>query len=93
MTRRNSWIRRIIAVGLAAGMVMSTTLPALAERAEGYESSVEAENNFADGDSATSVMQSDSQSKAIAEEIQQEVHITRMLQHQKINIKKCCILS
>lgn len=72
MTRRNSWIRRIIAVGLAAGMVMSTTLPALAERAEGYESSVEAENNFADGDSATSVMQSDSQSKAIAEEIQQE---------------------
>ncbi len=72
MTRRNSWIRRIIAVGLAAGMVMSTTLPALAERAEGYESSVEAENNFADGDSAASVMQSDSQSKAIAEEIQQE---------------------
>lgn len=72
MTRRNSWIRRIIAVGLAAGMVMSTTLPALAERAEGYESSVEAENNFADGDSAASVMQSDSQSKAIAEEVQQE---------------------
>ena len=61
MTRRNSWIRRIIAVGLAAGMVMSTTLPALAERAEGYESSVEAENNFVDGDSETSVMQSDSQ--------------------------------
>ena len=53
-------------------MVMSTTLPALAERAEGYESSVEAENNFEDGDSATSVMQSDSQSKAIAEEVQQE---------------------
>ena len=72
MTRRNSWIRRIIAVGLAAGMVMSTMLPALAERAEGYESSVEAENNFADGDSVASVMQSDSQSKAITEEIQQE---------------------
>ena len=54
MTRRNSWIRRVIAVGLAAGMVMSTTLPALAERAEGYESSVEAENNFAGGDSAAS---------------------------------------
>ena len=53
-------------------MVMSTTLPALAERAEGYESSVEAENNFEDGDSETSVMQSDSQSKAIAEEVQQE---------------------
>lgn len=51
---------------------MSTTLPALAERAEGYESSVEAENNFADGDSVASVMQSDSQSKAITEEIQQE---------------------
>lgn len=51
---------------------MSTTLPALAERAEGYESSVEAENNFADGDSETSVMQSDSQSKAIAEEAEQE---------------------
>ena len=72
MTRRNSWIRRVIAVGLAAGMVMSTTLPALAERTEGYESSIEAENNFEDGDSATSVMQSDSQSKAIAEEVQQE---------------------
>ena len=72
MTRRNRWIRRVIAVGLAAGMVMSTTLPALAERAKGYESSVEAENNFEDGDSATSVMQSDSQSKAIAEEVQQE---------------------
>lgn len=53
-------------------MVMSTTLPALAERTEGYESSIEAENNFEDGDSATSVMQSDSQSKAIAEEVQQE---------------------
>ena len=56
MTRRNSWIRRVIAVGLAAGMVMSTASPALAERAEGYESSVEAENNFEDGDSATSLM-------------------------------------
>lgn len=31
--------------------------------------------------------------RSCAEEIQQEVHITRMLQHQKINIKKCCILS
>lgn len=72
MTRRNSWIRRVIAVALAAGMVMSTTLPALAEHTEGYESSVEAENNFEDGDSATSVMQSDSQSEAIAEEVQQE---------------------
>lgn len=72
MTRRNSWIRRVIAVGLAAGMVMSTTLPALAECTEGYESSVEAENNFEDGDSATSVMQSDSESKTIAEEVQQE---------------------
>lgn len=72
MTRRNSWIRRVIAVGLAAGMVMSTASPALAERAEGYESSVEAENNFEDGDSATSLMQSDSQSKAIEEEVQQE---------------------
>ena len=72
MTRRNSWVRRVIAVGLAAGMVMSTTLPALAECTEGYESSVEAENNFEDGDSATSVMQSDSQSEAIAEEVQQE---------------------
>lgn len=72
MTRRNSWIRRVIAVALAAGMVMSTTLPALAEHTEGYESSVEAENNFEDGDSATSVMQSASQSEAIAEEVQQE---------------------
>lgn len=72
MTRRNSWVRRVIAVALAAGMVMSTTLPALAEHTEGYESSVEAENNFEDGDSATSVMQSDSQSEAIAEEVQQE---------------------
>jgi len=72
MTRRNSWIRRVISVGLAAGMVMSTTLPALAERTEGYESSVEAENNFEDGDFATSVMQSDSESKTIAEEVQQE---------------------
>ena len=53
-------------------MVMSTTLPALAERTEGYESSVEAENNFEDGDFATSVMQSDSESKTIAEEVQQE---------------------
>ena len=72
MTRRNSWVRRVIAVALAAGMVMSTTLPALAECTEGYESSVEAENNFEDGDSATSVMQSDSESKTIAEEVQQE---------------------
>ena len=72
MTRRNSWVRRVIAVALAAGMVMSTTLPALAECTEGYESSVEAENNFEDGDSATSVMQSDSESKIIAEEVQQE---------------------
>ena len=72
MTRRNSWVRRVIAVALAAGMVMSTTLPALAECTEGYESSVEAENNFEDGDSATSVMQSDSESKEIAEEVQQE---------------------
>ena len=75
MTRRNSWIRRVIAVGLAAGMVMSTTLPALTERAEGYESSVEAENNFEGGDSATSVMQSDSQSKAIAEEDSKEQEV------------------
>lgn len=74
MTRRNSWIRRVIAVGLAAGMVMSTTLPALAERAEGYESSVEAENDFEDGDSAASEEDSkeqEVQTEAAAEESEQ----------------------
>ena len=74
MTRRNSWIRRVIAVGLAAGMVMSTTLPALAERAEGYESSVEAENNFAGGDSAASEEDSkeqEVQTEAATEESEQ----------------------
>ena len=74
MTRRNSWIRRIIAVGLAAGMVMSTTLLALAERAEGYESSVEAENNFAGGDSAASEEDSkeqEVQTEAATEESEQ----------------------
>ena len=74
MTRRNSWVRRVIAVGLAAGMVMSTALPALAERAEGYESSVEAENNFADGDSAASEEDSkeqEVQTEAATEESEQ----------------------
>lgn len=74
MTRRNSWVRRVIAVALAAGMVMSTTLPALAERAEGYESSVEAENNFADGDSAASEEDSkeqEVQTEAATEESEQ----------------------
>lgn len=74
MTRRNSWIRRIIAVGLAAGMVTSTTLPALAEHAEGYESSVEAENDFEDGDSAASEEDSkeqEVQTEAVSEESEQ----------------------
>lgn len=33
--RKNSWIRRVIAAGMAMGIVVSTTLPSLAEGVAG----------------------------------------------------------
>lgn len=52
--RKNSWIRRVIAAGMAMGMVVSTTLPSLAKGAEGdgYDSKITAENSLAGADSA-----------------------------------------
>ena len=52
--RKNSWIRRVIAAGMAMGMVVSTTLPSLAKGAagDGYDSQITAENSLAGADSA-----------------------------------------
>ena len=52
--RKNSWIRRVIAAGMAMGMVVSTTLPSLAKGAEGdgYDSQITAEDSLAGADSA-----------------------------------------
>ena len=52
--RKNSWIRRVIAAGMAMGMVVSTTLPSLAKgtSGDGYDSQITAEDSLAGADSA-----------------------------------------
>ena len=52
--RKNSWIRRVIAAGMAMGMVVSTTLPSLAKgtAGDGYDSQITAEDSLAGADSA-----------------------------------------
>ena len=52
--RKNSWIRRVIAAGMAMGIVVSTTLPSLAEgvAGDGYGSQITVEDGLAGTDSA-----------------------------------------
>ena len=44
---KNNWMKRIIAVSVAAGMLLNTTLPSLAESGTegGYESQNAADDN------------------------------------------------
>ena len=51
MTRRNSWIRRIIAAGMTVSLVLSTMTPAWAEEVtEVYSDQEMSEDNFANSD-------------------------------------------
>ena len=52
--RKNSWIRRVIAAGMAMGIVVSTTLPSLADgvAGDGYGSQITVEDGLAGTDSA-----------------------------------------
>lgn len=51
MTRRNSWIRRIIAAGMTVSLVLSTMTPAWAEEVtEIYSDQEMSEDNFANSD-------------------------------------------
>ena len=61
--RKNSWIRRVIAAGMAIGIVVSTTLPSLAEgvAGDGYDSQITVENSLAGTDSAEKAEAADDQ--------------------------------
>lgn len=52
---KNNWMKRIIAVSVAAGMLLNTTLPSLAESGTegGYESQNAADDNSTVNDSLT----------------------------------------
>lgn len=70
--RKNSWIRRVIAAGMAMGMVVSTTLPSLAEgvAGDGYGSQITVENSLAGTDSAEKAEAADGMESAETESSQ-----------------------
>ena len=70
--RKNSWIRRVIAAGMAMGMVVSTTLPSLAEgvAGDGYGSQITVEDGLASTDSAEKAEAADGMESAETESSQ-----------------------
>ena len=70
--RKNSWIRRVIAAGMAMGIVVSTTLPSLADgvAGDGYGSQITVEDGLAGTDSAEKAEAADGMESAETESSQ-----------------------